>query len=284
MNLDELRKRIDALDTEILRCLNERARCALEIGDIKRANNAVYYVPERERAVYDKLLRENQGPLTEAAIRPSTARSSAPSALLKPVDVAFLGPRYLQPQGRTAHLRHATYHPVAAVDAFSPRLSGSASIRGRARRNLHGRRRHDTLGRFLTSDVKIVNGSCCTSSRTCCPIRPGQGHEGVFEIKAVVSAATGSRRTTTRAGGDVERPGPRGSPPPNQRASASDLAASQPQHPGPRHRRRFGEFHPLLCHWAATGQTDRERQDLDPLLYQGPAGGAVRVADAASGR
>ena len=36
MNLDELRKRIDALDTEILRCLNERARCALEIGDIKR--------------------------------------------------------------------------------------------------------------------------------------------------------------------------------------------------------------------------------------------------------
>ena len=67
MNLDELRKRIDALDTEILRCLNERARCALEIGDIKRANNAVYYVPERERDVYDKLLRENQGPLTEAA-------------------------------------------------------------------------------------------------------------------------------------------------------------------------------------------------------------------------
>ena len=33
--LEELRDRIDALDEEILKLLNERAQCALDVADVK---------------------------------------------------------------------------------------------------------------------------------------------------------------------------------------------------------------------------------------------------------
>ncbi|MBI3117231.1 MAG: chorismate mutase, partial [Candidatus Hydrogenedentes bacterium] len=45
--LRELRVRIDDLDREILERLNDRARCAQEIGEIKRDSETPYYVPER---------------------------------------------------------------------------------------------------------------------------------------------------------------------------------------------------------------------------------------------
>ena len=35
--LDQLRQRIDALDSEILDLLNERARCALDVAEVKQA-------------------------------------------------------------------------------------------------------------------------------------------------------------------------------------------------------------------------------------------------------
>ena len=161
MSLDELRKRIDELDSEILRCLNERARCAMDIGDIKRANNAVYYVPERERAVYDKLLRENSGPLTEAAIKAIYREIiSAVRALEKPVDVAFLGPR--DTFSHKASLRvfgtHAIYHPVAAVDDIFTEVERFRVDYGVVPvETSMGGGVSDTLDRFLTSDVKIVN-------------------------------------------------------------------------------------------------------------------------------
>ncbi|MFO7974255.1 MAG: prephenate dehydratase [Candidatus Hydrogenedentota bacterium] len=161
MNLDELRKRIDELDSEILRCLNERAKCAMEIGDIKRANNASYYVPERERAVYNKLERENEGPLTEAAIKAIYREiMSAVRALEKPVDVAFLGPR--DTFSHKASLRifgtHATYHPVATVDDIFTEVERMRVDYGVVPvETSMGGGVSDTLDRFLTSEVKIVN-------------------------------------------------------------------------------------------------------------------------------
>ncbi|HOD50527.1 MAG TPA: prephenate dehydratase [Candidatus Hydrogenedentes bacterium] len=161
MSLDELRKRIDELDSEILRCLNERAKCAMTIGDIKRANNAAYYVPERERAVYDKLQRENKGPLAEAAVKAIYREIiSAVRALEKPVDVAFLGPR--DTFSHKASLRifgtHATYHPVAAVDDIFTEVERFRVDYGVVPvETSMGGSISDTLDRFLSSDVKIVN-------------------------------------------------------------------------------------------------------------------------------
>ena len=49
--LDELRRRIDALDEKLVELLNERASCAMRIGDIKHQLGMEIYQPEREAEV-----------------------------------------------------------------------------------------------------------------------------------------------------------------------------------------------------------------------------------------
>jgi chorismate mutase len=69
MNLSDWRRRIDELDKKLVELLNERSRCALEIGKIKQAESLPLYQPDREREVLENAERNNQGPLTDAAIR-----------------------------------------------------------------------------------------------------------------------------------------------------------------------------------------------------------------------
>jgi chorismate mutase-like protein len=49
--LDELRDDIDRVDEVLVRLLNERARVACEIGQLKKALGVDVYQPEREKQV-----------------------------------------------------------------------------------------------------------------------------------------------------------------------------------------------------------------------------------------
>jgi chorismate mutase-like protein len=49
--LDELRDDIDRVDEVLVRLLNERARVACEIGQLKKALGVEVYQPEREKQV-----------------------------------------------------------------------------------------------------------------------------------------------------------------------------------------------------------------------------------------
>ena len=49
MDITDWRIRIDALDEQIVKLLNERAACAIAIGDIKRQTSAAIYEPGREK-------------------------------------------------------------------------------------------------------------------------------------------------------------------------------------------------------------------------------------------
>ena len=69
MTLAELRRRIDELDRKLVELLNERSQCALEIGRLKQQEHLPLYQPDREREVLENAARNNQGPLTNAAIR-----------------------------------------------------------------------------------------------------------------------------------------------------------------------------------------------------------------------
>lgn len=69
MNLSDWRRRIDEIDCKLVELLNERSRCALEIGKLKQAQNIPLYQPEREKEVLENAEHENAGPLTDAAIR-----------------------------------------------------------------------------------------------------------------------------------------------------------------------------------------------------------------------
>jgi chorismate mutase-like protein len=69
MTLADLRRRIDEVDKKLVELLNERSRCALEIGKLKQAANIPLYQPDRENEVIANAERNNPGPLSDAAIR-----------------------------------------------------------------------------------------------------------------------------------------------------------------------------------------------------------------------
>src|SRR3972149_9104501 len=92
--LEKLRKDIDRIDSEILRLLNERANAAIEIGKIKKEEKMAAHVPQRERQVYERLEKENQGPFPNEAIRVVFREiMSASLSLEQPLKVAYLGPK-----------------------------------------------------------------------------------------------------------------------------------------------------------------------------------------------
>jgi chorismate mutase len=67
--LAELRQKIDALDEQLVRLLNARAACALEIGSVKKTAGLPVYQPSRETEVLRHVQSINPGPLDDAAVR-----------------------------------------------------------------------------------------------------------------------------------------------------------------------------------------------------------------------
>jgi len=68
-DLEGWRKRIDEIDQQLLKLLNERSRCAVEIGHIKKAMKQPAWQPEREMEILRNVVKSNPGPLDDAAIR-----------------------------------------------------------------------------------------------------------------------------------------------------------------------------------------------------------------------
>ena len=92
-DLIPLREKIDAIDTDLLRLLNERANVAKEIGTIKNRDGLPIYSPEREDRVIRGLIERSEGPLRPEAIRAIYREiMSASLALEKDVAIACLGP------------------------------------------------------------------------------------------------------------------------------------------------------------------------------------------------
>ena len=69
MEIADWRKKIDELDEQIVKLLNERAGCAIAIGDIKRQNGAAIYEPQREQHVIAHARSANSGPLADEQIQ-----------------------------------------------------------------------------------------------------------------------------------------------------------------------------------------------------------------------
>jgi chorismate mutase-like protein len=68
-DLDGRRKRIDEIDQELVKLLNERSRCAVEIGHLKKGLKMPAWQPEREAEILRNVVKSNHGPLDDAAIR-----------------------------------------------------------------------------------------------------------------------------------------------------------------------------------------------------------------------
>jgi chorismate mutase/prephenate dehydratase len=99
MNLGDWRSRINSIDNQILNLLNQRAEAALQIGDLKRRQDAPSYVPEREAEVLSRLVAAASGPLPAEAVTAVWREIlSACRVLEGPLTVA-----YLAPQGTFTH-------------------------------------------------------------------------------------------------------------------------------------------------------------------------------------
>jgi chorismate mutase len=68
-DLDDLRRRIDLLDESLVKLLNARAACALEIGRLKREAGVPIYQPAREAEVLRNVEQTNHGPLDQPAMK-----------------------------------------------------------------------------------------------------------------------------------------------------------------------------------------------------------------------
>lgn len=107
-SLESLRGQIDALDTRIVQLLNDRARIAQQIGEIKRRTNTRVYHPDRESQVYKRIASENKGPLPNASLTAIYRELMACSrSLERPFRVSYLGPS-------------GTFSYVAARKNFGP--------------------------------------------------------------------------------------------------------------------------------------------------------------------
>ena len=67
--IDAWRGRIDTIDEQLVRLLNSRSACAVEVGRIKQRCGLPLYSPEREAWILDRVMRENPGPLEPTAVR-----------------------------------------------------------------------------------------------------------------------------------------------------------------------------------------------------------------------
>ena len=94
--LQELRESIDALDTQILSLLNDRAQCAHEVGELKKREGSAVFRPDREAQVINKLQSLNER--NNGLLKPHSIGNiwrevmSACRALEAPQRIAYLGP------------------------------------------------------------------------------------------------------------------------------------------------------------------------------------------------
>ncbi|MEZ5303892.1 MAG: prephenate dehydratase [Verrucomicrobiales bacterium] len=96
VTLDEIRAKIDGIDSELLRLLNERADLVHAVGEIKKAQGLEIFAPEREVKLVESLLKRNRecgGRLPGSAIRAIYREiMSAAKALEQHLRIAYLGP------------------------------------------------------------------------------------------------------------------------------------------------------------------------------------------------
>lgn len=119
--LEELRQRIDHIDHELVRLLNERATHVVEVGELKRGTGTPIYAPHRERAVIDRVLKANSGPLSDRTIEAVWREIMSGSfALEQPLRIGYLGPAgTFSHQAAVKHfgssVEYSDVHDVASV-------------------------------------------------------------------------------------------------------------------------------------------------------------------------
>lgn len=171
-DLPNVRADIDKLDREIQRLINQRARCAQEVADIKLADinaaiargepeqEVVFYRPEREAQVLSAIIDRNEGPLPDGNMAHIFREvMSACLALERPLQIAYLGPEGTFTQAAAIkHFGHAAISvPFTTIDTvFSQVESGECNYGVVPVENSTEGMVSHTLDSFMDSSLKIA--------------------------------------------------------------------------------------------------------------------------------
>ena len=160
MSLEPIRQKIDELDRELVRLINQRLGLAAEIGKIKRSQGGQIYVAEREDAVLRKVTGQNDGPIKHEALQAIYREiMSAAIALEKPLLIAYLGPEASNTHAAAMKKFGASvsYHAMATIgDIFTAVEKGETDYAVIPIENSTEGSVRETLDSFVESDLKIV--------------------------------------------------------------------------------------------------------------------------------
>lgn len=67
--VEALRERVDEVDQDLVRALNERARIVKEIMMLKAEAGAPVYDPKREEEILRRVVEWNEGPIYDSSMR-----------------------------------------------------------------------------------------------------------------------------------------------------------------------------------------------------------------------
>ncbi len=195
--LSDIREKIDAIDSQLLKLLNERATLALEVGKIKSRDGLPIYAPDREMALLRGLIEKSEGPLSASAIRAIYREiMSAALALEKDVTIACFGA-----EGGACHQAAKARFGSSVSYAFFSEVSDLFAAVGRGEGDCgvvpieeagHGAP-HQTLDALAATELKICAEITSTPDGT-----PGDNENSsrYFVMARMSTAITGSDRTT----------------------------------------------------------------------------------------
>ena len=163
--LGELRQKIDAIDVDLQRLINERASCAQQVAEVKMKygdvdKDAVFYRPEREAQVLREVIARNNGPVSsEEVARIFREIMSVCLALEQPLRIAYLGPEGTFTQAAALkHFGHSVVSvPIASIDdVFREVESGAANYGVVPVENSTEGMVNSTLDSFMGSSLKVI--------------------------------------------------------------------------------------------------------------------------------
>jgi chorismate mutase/prephenate dehydratase len=130
--LASVRQEIDRVDDEIVKLLNRRARISRRVGKLKAGEEETVFKPQREKALTERLLKQNAGPLPDEHLRAIyTEILSSSRSLQRPEVIAYLGPEgtFSYFAGLSALGRSGRYEPKADLEkVFAAVDSGEAKL------------------------------------------------------------------------------------------------------------------------------------------------------------
>lgn len=158
----DLRDQIDSLDNQIMGLISQRANCAQQVAEVKKASGqeTAFYRPEREADVLRRIQQTNPGPLDgEDMARLFREIMSACLALEERQTIAYFGPEGTFTQAAALkHFGHSiNTHPLNDINEVFREVESKACSYGVVpiENSTEGVVNH-TLDSFLQSSLKIA--------------------------------------------------------------------------------------------------------------------------------